>query len=66
VVRRGALLAVAAGGVSAAGYAFPTPGARAAAAVAGLVLGAVVLLTWPGIPAPAWMRPIAAARTGSA
>jgi O-antigen/teichoic acid export membrane protein len=66
VVRRGALLAVAAGGVSAAGYAFPGPGPRAAAAAAALALGAVVLLRWPGVPASAWMRPVSAARTGAA
>jgi O-antigen/teichoic acid export membrane protein len=66
VVRRGALLAAAAGAVSAAGYAAPGPGARAAAAVAGLALGAVVLATWPGVPASAWMRPVPAARPGSA
>jgi hypothetical protein len=59
VVRRGALLAIAAGCVSAAGYAFPAPGARAAAAAAALALGAVVLLRWPGVPAWAWMRPVA-------
>jgi O-antigen/teichoic acid export membrane protein len=66
VVRRGALLAVATGAVSAAGYAFPGLGARAAAAAAGLALGAVVLLRWPGVPASAWMRPLPAARPGSA
>ncbi|MBW3654651.1 MAG: flippase [Gemmatimonadetes bacterium] len=66
VMWRGTLLALAAGGASAAGYALPSPGPRAAVALAALGLGAVVLVRWPGAPALPWRRAAAAARAASA